>query len=347
MSYTSASPTPGEPLVAVQGPVGGNVSPPAQPTHSLQNDYDIDETDLVDDTSDATPVAAPAETPASANDYTPAGGRERNPDGTFKKAEHPRYLTRQARDLGFSDEELAELSTDQLGEAVYAANRTIQQTNLFNAQTRAKENHPGGQPQQVSVPDREEPQGESYFKMDPAIEAEFEPKFIGPIKSAFAAMQKELKELREQVGGVVRNEQVRETRSGIERLDACFQGDPDLFGKGTGARLQKLNPALFQKRLAVIAVMKSLDGGSVEERYQEAKEIIYGSQTAKPVEPEPQPAATVKQNWANAALARPTHRAGASEPPGKAKATKAVAAVLRELNGAMEGQDATVDDFPE
>jgi hypothetical protein len=298
---------------------------------------------------EATPAPSPAESLAAEYDYTDilpsAVAQEPEPAPAAAPAQpaaiqHPRYLVNMAIDMGFTQEEIATTPSDTLGRML----QVIQSRQRLQPQ----QQQPQQQQQAVTAPP--EPEEE----IDLGDTSDFTPEVIALVKraatAAVKAATKRIKPVAEQVDELRQLDQMRTHEQRNEKLDQLFTGlGADYsahFGSGSGKQVKQNNPTAFRNRLEVVAaldVMRASRPGTDEEHMAKVVKLLFpveakGDTTAK------------QQEWQEGGVARPTNRKPAAEPPGPAKARKAVAEFLNNhptVTASREGDKATKDDFPE
>lgn len=322
-------------------------APPAPPTPADDfepEDYGYDpELDGPYIHAPAKPAATPAE-PAPSQPSEPAF-----PPGAPKPQAgvHDPRLAAAARDYGFSDEEIAQYSPQELQAAVGASYRAW---SLAQQQWRQPE---PAQPPPQKAPD--EPQidwgrhADETGSQRPFTEEDVSPAIAHVLKQ----QAKELASLKAQLAERQQAEQRREAETMAERLDRLFEGRSDLFGKGAGRELRPESPEML-KRMGVLGVMERLSG-SIEQRYQKAVEAMYGAAPVVASELEPKKPApprdpetgriisreeserrAAQERWQAGGLARPTQRVAADLPKGPQRAVRALAAHMRDSGLAVE-----------
>lgn len=290
------------------------------------------------------PQQAPADAPKLADEYVideepePDIEPEPEPAPKAEKPNHPSYLLRMATDLGMSDDEVAGMDTERLGEVVHHLNAQIRKTDRENARAQAVETAKEPKPA-PPVEDEDEwgtdPEGNKLSEKD------YFPAVAKTIKTQ-KQHEKELKELREKLARFEQQEIVRQNETAAERIDREFSRHEKHLGKGRGREMDN-NSSEFQRRVAVLSLVdrdKSKD--QLGAKIDRAVKLLYGES-----EPEPEPRANgriSKEDWDAAAVVRPTKRRSEDDPPGRKKAERSVAKALKEA-----GNDGVpeADDFPE
>ncbi len=282
-----------------------------------------------------TPDGAP---PKKVPPKDPETGRfvKSDPPAAKPAPKHPDYLTSQAREYGFTEDEIGDLSTPALGRAV---NR-IMQDRLTVAQQvahfRTLEDN------RVKAPPPE-PAPETGFDEEALLTAGYDPGLIRTLK-ATAEQAKEITALKAKLKESEDREQRRQDLTNEEILDTAFDALPErlhkLIGKGAMGDLTPnsperqrrinllvsagLNPKQLPARGTVkAALLKAADLMWPEDRAPERKKSADdGGAYAEP--PTPPPGAPSLAEWDRAGVAVPTQRTPVEEPPGDAKAIHAL-----------------------
>jgi hypothetical protein len=342
---------------------------PASSKPSLADQYEFGE--------DATaPVEAPQNSPsvAVANEQAPAitpapaaAERPRNADGTFRAAEpaeltpqgprHPSGLVEMALDFGIPDESISSFSTDQLSQVVRSIQRQQLEERRANsqAQTHDQANPPsrGSEAaQSLSQPAASQPAPDQGLGVDlSGFDPDVQTAFNNLLKIA-KAPQDEIKALKAEIQQLKQFEGQRQTETVYDRCDRAFSKHEKHLGKGGRAELPP-GSVHIQRRAAILNVVAADQSKApLEAKIDRAVKLLYGEAS----EPAVVPAAPVdaalagrQEQWQRSGLARPTNRAGAAEPNGKAKAVNSVAQQLREMGSATNATtgDADENDFIE
>lgn len=309
---------PVEPVAEVESPA---------PEVTLAAQYDAEATP---DEASSTPAPVPASPP-----------EEPEPPPAVS---HPRYLIQLALDHGFSDEEIASYSSEQLGSAVYhlqkQARELARQTSQERETQRALERPRDGRPESSRPPESETGPAEEGLGID---ETQYDPGIV----SLFKKQQLELKLLKEKLGHLDNREQARANQTMTERVDQAFKKHEGALGKGARRDLSADSPE-YARRMAILGMVdRDTSHRSLEEKIDRAVEVLYG-QSPQPSPPSvPTPELTRQQRrWQEGAIARPTHRVADAEQPGVKKATKSVAEKLAQLSGGpTDNGEADESDF--
>jgi hypothetical protein len=290
--------------------------------------------------STATDQTAPPTTPPAGDVAAQPGAPLRRSDGTFlPKHSHPDRLVRQARDLGFSDEDIATASTAELRADVTSARLeqlVSQRSETVNA---ALERNPVPPPAPAAPASPAQEVPELSDEYDDNIR-----KMAGVLKDALARV----KALEEGVGEIKGFHQAQANKTLTEQCDAFFAKDAARFGKGTVDEVKEDSPE-YARRMAVIEQAKKFDKNlPVAAKLQKAYEILYGASAAPAPPPptkEPTRATPTPEEWREAGLARPTRRQPDVEPEGPKKAVRAVQQYFEE-NGVGRDEPGIADEFP-
>lgn len=303
------------------------VEPPA-PAETLAAQYDA-EVEATPDEASSTPAPVPSSPP-----------EEPEPPPAVS---HPRYLIQLALDHGFSDEEIASYSSEQLGSAVYhlqkQARELARQTSQERETQRALERPRDGRPELPRPPESETGPAEEGLGLD-------ETQYDAGLINAFKKQQLQLKLLQEKLSHLDSREQARANQTMTERVDAAFRKHETTLGKGARRDLSADSPE-YARRMAILGMVdRDTSHRSLEEKIDRAVEVLYG-QPQQPSPSAPTPELTRQQRrWQEGAIARPTHRVADAEQPGVKKATKSVAEKLAQLSGGpTDNGEADESDF--
>jgi hypothetical protein len=333
---------------------------------------------LYDIEPDAPAAAAPAvRAAASAGTPTAADGVAAAPPAAPVPTAIPPMLARMAEDLGIDEDTIKTSSEAELKALVSYMARELRTDREARRREQiastGRESPPDPNLPQPAVPSRAgrdgaadpAPAAEEYTLALGEDEALFDPRLLKGIRTALSLHGKvaKLEAMVGQIGGHIQA-QVNETLG--ERVDRLFSSLPDShvahFGKDKGRRdLDRDSPEMI-RRMAVLQLADGMKGGSFESRFKKAVEALYGAtghSAQSPSQPTPREgrqlppkgpdgrfvnrseAAAVEQ-WNDSGLASPTDRNGGSEPQGPAKATKSVAALMRNMG---DDQPTTTDEF--
>lgn len=304
--------------------------------------------------ADEAPEGAPETTPAEDYDYgqepaqppqlQPAAEAEAAGSSPPSQPPHPAYLIREAQELGFGNDEIASMSTDQLG-------MLIQQINSQSRRQQRQAPPPQPQPQPQR---RTAPQEQSF--MDAEDEAELADLNPG-IQKLFKKMAAKLKEQERTITQLQQLEVNKQNETRNEAADRLFVSKPEYaahFGLGTGPKMAKATDEasrrFFENRLQVYRKAQALMGAGAADSWDEAMEdglLLFLSKNGGA--PAAAPASQRERDWNDGTVSRPTQRTPAPEPPGAKRAKNNVEKFLREQNipFANNGEPVTADDFPD
>lgn len=300
---------------------------------NLSVEYDLDPTPTP-------PMPAPASEPARTPLRDPATGQFVKPNT------HPARTVRMAKDLGFSDEEIATMPTAELRQAVMEAAVERQYTQQAQTIGRAVESN------QVRTPPHLPPEATPQPPADDfTLKAEdYDEGLYGVVKALWDRV-KQLEASQAEFSQVAQHVRSQAEQTVVQQIDGEFARFPELFGKGGLADLPQDGPDMARRK-AVVAYANSLKDGTPGQRVAKAIATLYPAASPKAKEepkPEPKPAAHPTPDieaWLNGGLASPTHRSGANEPNGPEKAARTLAAAFRE-NGLAAQEPTVKDEFPE
>jgi hypothetical protein len=266
---------------------------------------------------------------------------------------HSRVMTRLARRAGFTDEELAETSPDDLKDALLVAQDEARATGAANAAGRASAGGNASTPQPTGPqPPREaEPAPEAFdVGLD---EADYGAPLVGALKKMADHFQAKLAALEKGLSGLGQIESRRQMQTAAEQIDAGFGDLGDTFhpllGKGQRG---EVGEAEMERRIAVVNSVQRRPGkGPLRQQIAERAREMFGlgadkvpivpggnasTQPARQTPPrDPETgqfvtgdggagAGLTEEQWAGAGLARPTQRVAPQEPKGDRRAEKAV-----------------------
>jgi hypothetical protein len=296
------------------------------PSKTLVEEYDI-ESRVSDD-------SAAREAPAEVDPQPESlSSRPRGPDGRFLKSDeeppskpnHSKNSLRLAGELGFSQSEIESLSPSELDDAVYWSSKQL----LTQAREGSKERT---MHEAMAAPPRAEPEKQVDEKlMD--NEEEYDPTLLSILKQ----QKREIADLKKTLEDLQSRDRAREAQTVSERIDNAFTSlgseYESYFGSGTVEELDRKGPE-YKRRLAVLSLVQQGGGkGTLESKIRQTAKDLFGErQRGQRIS---------KEEWSEAALARPTQRLNANEPPGREKAIKTVAAIQREY---AQGDGDTGDD---
>ncbi len=316
------------------------VPPSPTPQEQLQASYELPDTEP----ADIAPAPAAPAAPAAA-----------------EPAKAPKYLVDMAIDQGFTQAEIDAIAPEVLG-SILRRNQT--QILEMARQQAAARTLQGDNPKTVvpAAPVEEEDLLAGEYEEDgedgqktlrKLTSKDFHKAFGG----AFKKLQDKIKALEAQTGTLVR----REAESNTEILDRCFTALPEVFGADGVAEIKSGSPEHVRRLTVLQIVQADKSHRSLEQKTKKAIETLYGkaaptTPAASPKPATPAPAApavkppVAPEEWNGAATARPTHRGGAAEPKGRARAIAAVEARLKEsvlASAETNGEETTLDEFPD
>ena len=342
-------PEPKKPITKGRAPVRLRSAPAApQPAASLADEYEHNDSqfdpDLDTPSEPQSAAVPPAPAPESAPP-APLSSRPRDPEtGQFVPAEpkpekSPR-LIRQAARLGFSTQEIQDLSAEELETRVEAIHEhvlrehqqaTYQRDVRQATQPRTFESDPDNRPL-IGEPDARRPDEFRLFEE----EDQLHPDIVSGTKKLhglITAQEKRIKALEDMVQQLGQREMARVNETRNQTIDRVFNSlneYQDVLGQGNYADLKAKAPDALSRRIAVLAIaereMKDKKI-SLEQALRDTVKTLY------PRGSKPEPASNGNrispEQWEQAALAAPTHR-DSEEPKGERRAAKAVARFLRE-----------------
>lgn len=291
---------------------------------SLADQYDL--RSIIDPTE-----VASASGPAAEGAETPPPAIQRDPEtGRFVKPEAPKHspsLLKQAKDLGVSEEDIAEMSGPELRAEV----RVLREERLHQLRS---EGHQARQDRPEPTPEPEDVIPADTF--DPSLEA---------ILRRIVAENKEMKAQLAEVRSV---QQTNIARTFTERCDQAFAKHKDWLGDGTADDFDPDSPEMTRRQLVANYVREKLktSKGTFESKIDKAVAAIRGGTSKPTAEPTKTPEQDeFEKDWREGALNRPTQRANSPEPNGRAKAIKAAEAFLKDRKS--EDSPTTLDEFPD
>lgn len=271
------------------------------------------------------------------------------------------HVRQMAEDFGIDH---ASLPDEAVAQAVRATQRTLlrlQQTDgrraeLQQAIDRSRESAPAPPPVEQPHPLAEE------FGLTPEEASQFDPDFTKALNRALGRairpLSERLKAAEDRVKQLTSGFQAQVGESMERAFDRAFAilDDPRLGGRKPLRELPAGSPER-RRRLALVREAESEAGkgahyNAIAAKVAGARDAVLGAPAPEP-KPTPKPAtaqtapAYTEEQWAAASLRRPTHRAGAQEPNGVARATQAIADLQRELNGQPTAEPDSAEDFPD
>lgn len=342
-------------------PANTVLTDPASIVDGIKAEYGWDEPDSQVD--EPTPLEPTTPDDAGVSVSTPSSPSKPAPAAPVAPA-HSAVSLHLAKQLGITDAEVADSSPKELDRLVTRLSAQREELRREHVIETAKEAKRVPSPGAAPAPDAAPiPPVEAAIAWGvdedgtPIKDEDVHP----AMRNAFKAQAKEIADLKKMVGNLVNREMGREHQTQAQKLDSLFAQNADLFGGESGDKVQKNDPMKFQRRLALLQVMKALQSGNMEERYAEAHEILYGktpasaAELAKATIPAKDPATGqfVKakadsihdaDDWADAASALPTNRL-AGVQKGKKSATDNVAAFLKNNPDILPADEDLSSDF--
>ena len=264
-----------------------------------------------------------------------------------EKPKHSKWITNQAKRVGIEADELAEMSREEVLEAI---SLSTEREREFRAAERPRDDSG-----RFTKPEPPAPEPEKEFDLkDYGIDlGEDANEFTrDAFKKALSPFAKKIKELESQLSETKQREAHREANAHADRLDQLFLENTDVFGKGTRHRMDKKSDA-YSLRMMVIGEMQRISqsepGISFDDAFDRASSVIKKfaapkAETPAP-EPEPKPAATngvhreeVINRFKNGTTAAPANRSTAKPPKGVKAAEASVAALLTQMNDELDDE---------
>ncbi len=319
--------------------------PVATPEQNLIDQYEMDDSSFDPELDMPVGAAESGERPAVPASTPPADTpvvRDRDPEtGRFlpltapepTRPKHSRRLVQMATDLGIPQAEIDSTPNEALEDTVYHLHRqAMAHTEHLRRTSVPDQAPPSGQPVGLGEPAAPpRPEEEPDLGLDPAL-------YDGPLLQVLKNQAKQIQALQTQLS---QQERARANETLAERIDRSFERHHTHLGKGSKSDM-KADSSEYLRRMAVLALVDRLGekGGSLEARIDKAVETLYGEAKAPPEHvPAGGPSdelAKRRDVWNNAAVARPTQRAGLPEPKGSKRAEKAVAQHLRDQGISLE-----------
>ncbi len=313
-------------------------------------DYDLGETGRDFTQANGLPPEKPSRERAADGTFLPAGSQPKPPQ--TPKHDHPGYLVEFAKDFGFTDEEIASTPTETLGRNVAILRKRDEARQKQIMSEFAVSNVRPAQP--PAPPPPPEPEPEINLGID---ESQYSPEMVALVKKIGVDGMKENRRLRAELEQVkTQQAQIQQTAT-ANHLDSAFDlvdGFDHVYGKGSGTELEQTDPISISRRIETIKAVAHtfqvnpyrLSPKALAAKIQAYSDGIYKSNKpaapAKPAEHDPYAGAVptpdgnghakrfTEEQWAAAGSAKPTARAGGSEPDPTQKAVEAVAARQRE-----------------
>lgn len=307
--------------------------------------------------ADTSGVASPTAASPAAPPSTPASV------AATDAPKHPASLVKRARKLGFDDDDLADLSTDDLRDAVSdrAAARAAEDAAVRVLNAAGKPIDPvtkrflpaDAQPDAAPKAD-EFSLGMTRDELEAAgVIGDLHPvlqKLLAPLAAEIRALKADNAKIVEHVQSRARAEQ-------FDALDREFVKHPHLYGEGSRHDLDPDSP-LSRKRLAVIREMEEMATRGEKlpfaKAFAKAHAALFGD--VAPPAPKPEPAAAPKpeangtpvnrigDKFKNGHALTPTDRVPPPAPKGRARAEAAVAKKIEVLTADDEDDAESLPD---
>ena len=259
-------------------------------------------------------------------------------------SKHPAYLVEQARQAGYSDDEIDAMPTNVLGKTLHLQMR--QQLAMRQQFDRERTLSEGQVRTPQPTPKEDEP--DIDFGTDeegrPLTAADFHPGIVKALKNMSKSQRDEAKALRAELTKRDERDNQREMVRVANVYDAAFVAlGPDyehLIGKGPGRGMGEAQKAEYRRRIAIlteaqcdprqngVAQVKATVKAAADLLFPPVKAAPY-AEVAKPEangKPKPKQRITPEE-WEEAALAKPTQRK-AEEVKGEALAVRNLAAKM-------------------
>lgn len=258
---------------------------------------------------------------------------------------HPAYLVNQAKQFGFSDEEIEEFSQNQLGNTMWRLQQRQEAMRDQSARDRAIVDPPT---RQAPPPAPEPEENLTDEGWDPELNKRF--KILQDQRKEMAALKAEIATLKESDKRRVISDEARIIDQCFEKLGADYES---VFGKGSIQDLAPESPERVRRQAAHLAAIQSNDGSYLSRLHKTAKLMFppKAKEVAKPAnEYETPPTNGVKpritqEEWDDAALAKPTARKATELPHGEERARRNLAKKLAEQEAVKSDSGVSLDDF--
>lgn len=269
----------------------------------------------------------------------------RDEAGRFTKPEesapkHPQGLVELARDFGFSDDEIGELSTSGLSAAIRRVRAVQEATRSQFAQAELVT-------KPAPIPEPELDLGLNAEEYDEKVVNAF-----NKLKARDAETSRALKELREELAQTRKANEDRDSRETARLIDDAIEAlGPDYesyFGKGSGYDLKDSDPQAYTRRIKFLRLLdvdpRRASGKQLMAAIKsEAEQLMPKAKKAEenPYEQKPANGGPTRAQWDRGGTAIPTQRNGASEPKGAALARRNLEVTMREkgLNTSSEDRE--------
>lgn len=265
---------------------------------------------------------------------------------------HPAFLISMARSYGFTDQEINAYPTDTLG-------AIVERISARSQQQRAQQPQQQVVPQQQPAP-RPEPEEDVVF--EGIKDEDYAPELLSALKKAIKVPLTRVKQLEKQLAETQQAAQVREVQDLTRRVDTFFSTlGPEfvsVFGVGSVDQVKNFNPQAFAERAKVFRranILHQEEGGDLLAHLAEQVKFLHPKKAAPrkaPAAEEEMELEERKKDWVEGAVAKPTGRKEAPLAPGKEKAIRSVAAILKNRSGPAQTNEeanghATAADFLE
>lgn len=266
-----------------------------------------------------------------------------------------------AADFGFSQEEIKSTPPEILSDRVYHMQKQAMWYASQNQKASALTSQPPAAPEPVVDDDL-------GLKFDDDVH----PDIVSNVRKVAIEANKRMREYQQAINELRQRDQARDWSSKVEMIDAAFEalgpGYKKFFGEGPGDGLASTDPALRRRNAILMASGIDIRGQFTASQLRAALKNTattmfgpavepasdtgpYSTTAPEPTKPRDANGRFTKEEYQQAALQRPTHRAGAEEPNGTSKAVKSVAALLAARSAMPDAEGASgqvsIDDFPE
>ncbi len=323
---------------------------PAQQKHQkLVEEYELPDSSFNPDIQAVPPVPEPVPAVARSEPAPPT------------KPKHSSRVLRMASDFGIPQAEIDGTEPEALETALDVMTRQMLQERQVFQKTLTER----ATPEQSAAPVAPAPSAATGFDLGLSKEDEeaFDPRFLSVIKK----MGEEITNLKGQLSGIGQREQVRERESFQQRCDTAFSKYESILGKGSYSELNPAGPELRRRQAVLDTAARDQSKVPFERKIAAAVEALFGQQAAAvitppagtPESPPAPPARDQKtgryttEQWNASATARPSHRETPGLPPGKERATAALADEMKKRDFfAAEGANgapvvADIDTLPD
>lgn len=296
--------------------------------------------------------AVTPETPAE----VPAEVQGRDPKTGHFTTKHPAYLREAAADFGFSEEDIAGYSTDQLGAVVVRMQRRLakEQQDLSRIAGETARRPALATPEPTPKPEDDlldlgtDEEGKPYSEADVS----------GPLLRVLKRQAAKIQELEGSTKSISEREQARSLNTSRALLDEAFEalgeGDHPLLGKGGISELGA-DSAEGKRRNAIVREAQiDLNNDTprqIAKKIKAARDVLYPAAPAAPAgdgydiekpangktNGKPKPRITPEE-FAASAVAKPTQRKANDLPLGEERAIAAIRAKY-ETNESSNDED--------